>query len=163
MEFQLFRVFRSAFRANSRGETREEQQTLEIMDLEGARKMLKIESPTNSGLEVDLKCVQPHHDRRGITACLQESETVLQSISPCQIQVCKQGPEFGVVLILRHYTNSARFRCQSVARSKTRAVRNSFSSAKGAASSWRPIGRFAFVSPQGMLMPGMPARFAVIV
>jgi hypothetical protein len=56
-----------------------------------------------------------------------------------------------------------RFKCQSVARSKIRAVRNSVSSANGAAKSCRPIGSLDLVMPQGILIPGMPARLAVIV
>ena len=67
------------------------------------------------------------------------------------------------VAVSRHYTNPGLFKCQSVARSKTRAVRSNVSSAKGAPKSCMPIGRLAFVRPQGMLIPGMPARLAVIV
>ena len=62
-----------------------------------------------------------------------------------------------------HPLSPGRLVCQSVARSKTRAVRRRLSSAKAGAISWRPIGRPDRVKPQGMLMPGMPARFVVIV
>src|SRR5439155_24957468 len=52
---------------------------------------------------------------------------------------------------------------QSVARSKTRAVRSRFSSANAGASNCSPMGRPDRVNPHGMLTPGIPARLAVIV
>src|SRR5579883_1151786 len=125
--------------------------------------MLEIESPTDPRLEVDLEGIQPHQDRGSVTACVEKSQSVVQTVPPRHVQIRERGSELGVALIHRHYTSPGLLRCQSVARSKTRAVRKSFSSAKGAASNCRPIGSFSLVSPQGMLIPGMPARLAVIV
>ena len=61
------------------------------------------------------------------------------------------------------FYNTGRLRCQSVSRSCIRATRSNFSSANGGASICKPIGKPALVKPHGMLMPGMPARFALIV
>ena len=62
-----------------------------------------------------------------------------------------------------HHPSAGCFRCQSVARSKTLAIRSSFSSANGAARSYMPMGKPPLVKPQGILIPGMPARLAVMV
>ena len=61
------------------------------------------------------------------------------------------------VLMSRFYTFGRRV-CQSVADSYIRATRKSFSSSNGLPSSCSPMGNPAFVKPQGMLRPGMPAR-----
>src|SRR5260370_15727769 len=53
--------------------------------------------------------------------------------------------------------------CQSVSFSCIRAVRSSFSSANVGARICKPMGRLLFVTPQGMLIPAMPARLALIV
>ncbi len=59
--------------------------------------------------------------------------------------------------------SSGRRVCQSVSRSYMRAARSSRSSSNGGARICSPIGKPLRVKPQGMEMPAMPARFAVIV
>src|SRR4051794_18225596 len=75
----------------------------------------------------------------------------------------EQRTHGGILGYTRHQETSGRLVCQSVALSKTRAVRSRFSSENAGPRSCRPIGSPGPVRPQGMLMPGMPARLAVIV
>src|SRR5207244_4414372 len=120
------------------------------------------------GLDADFESVKPEGQRHGIVPASQEFASLLFPLLPGDLEIRERCIEEKS----RNWTTSTGrthdfgpglFRCQSVWRSKTRAVRNNFSSANGAASSWRPIGRLALVNPQGMLIPGMPARLAVIV
>ncbi len=62
-----------------------------------------------------------------------------------------------------HSPRVGRRKCQSVARSCSRAARSNFASSNGAASSCRPIGSPPFANPHGTLTPGMPARLALMV
>jgi hypothetical protein len=61
------------------------------------------------------------------------------------------------------FYNTGRRLCQSVSRSNILATRSNFFSANGEPRICRPIGNPDFVKPHGMLMPGMPARLALIV
>src|SRR5512135_3726286 len=88
---------------------------------------------------------------------------VIHAVLPGLIEVGCSERQVELGKVARHQDNSGRFRCQSVARSKTRAVRSRFSSAKAGARSCKPMGRFEREKPQGIARPGMPAKLAVIV
>ncbi len=133
------------------------------MNLEWSWQGNNVQPLTNPDFEVNFQGVDSHSNGRGKSSRRKKRLGIQKTVGRGRLKISHIGAQRRELGPSRHYTNPGRFRCQSVARSKTRAVRNSFSSANGAARSCRPIGRPALVKPQGMLIPGMPARLAVIV
>jgi hypothetical protein len=131
------------------------------MGLECCRQGVKFESEANSDFQIDLEGVKTKSDRRTVATLAEKLICLGEPIKIGCLEVRQGRPERREPD--RHYPISGRRVCQSVARSKTRAVRSRFSSAKAGARSCMPIGRPDFVRPQGTLRPGMPARLVVMV
>ena len=134
-----------------------------IMKFEGPWKVIQFEMMADTNLEPNLKGVHIGQYGPAAETTFQQQTGFPQSERPSVLEIIQALAGFVENVLDSHHTNPGRFACHSVARSNTRAARNSVSSAKAGARSCRPIGRPEFVRPQGMLRPGMPARLVVIV